>query len=216
MKDQTHILFDLDGTLTDPAPGITNSIMFALKKAGMHVGPREEYYKFIGPPLVDSFCRFCGADHDTALLLLKYYREYFSVTGLFENAMFPGIPDMLDKLKNAGYTLAVATSKPEGFSCRILEHFGIFDRFAFVAGSTLDESRSTKAEVITWALENLGIAPDRAVMVGDREHDILGARQQHLGKSVGVLFGYGSRNELESAGADFIAADIDELTAVLL
>lgn len=214
MKDYSTILFDLDGTLTDPGLGITNSVAYALERFGITVSDRTSLYKFIGPPLRDSFMAYYGFTPGEAERAVAVYREYYSVDGLFENEVYPGIPELLAKLKGAGKRLIVATSKPEGFSARILEHFGLMKHFDFVAGATLDGSRGTKIEVMNHAITSCGVDPADAVMIGDREFDILGAK--HFGlASIGVLFGYGSREELTKAGADRLAADVTELEQLL-
>ncbi len=212
-----HILFDLDGTLTDPAEGICASVIYALRRAGRPAGPPEEYYKFIGPPLLESFSRFCEADDDEARTLLKYYRERFSVIGLYENRVYPGIPELLKELKDAGAELMVATSKPEVYCQRILDRFGLAEYFDFIAGSELDGTRVAKVDVIAYALEQCGLTNDLGycLMVGDREYDVLGARSNGIA-CAGVLYGYGSREELQKAGAAFIAETVDDLHAFLL
>ena len=210
---QKYLLFDLDGTLTDPAEGITNSVMYALKKFGIFIEDRRELYPYIGPPLTDSFMRYHGLSAAQADKALGYYREYFSVKGMFENTPYSGIAAFLEGLSNNGYTLLIATSKPEEFTVQILQHFSLDKHFAFVAGNTLDESRPTKASVIAYLREQYpAICAENALMIGDREFDIEGARQNGLA-SIGVLYGYGSREELESSGATALAADLDELTA---
>ncbi|MBQ3841688.1 MAG: HAD family hydrolase [Ruminiclostridium sp.] len=200
-----YLLFDLDGTLTDPGLGITNSVMYALRKFDINVDDRTSLYRFIGPPLKDSFGKFFGFSDEQCMLAIKYYREYFTERGIFENEVYDGIPELLSRLKGKGKTLAVATSKPEPFAVRILRHFGLSDSFDLVAGATLDETRTKKTDVIKYALESLGVSDKaEAVMIGDREHDIIGANENGL-DSLGVLFGYGSREELEAAGAAYIA-----------
>ncbi len=205
------ILFDLDGTLTDPGLGITNSVMFALERFGIHESDRQKLYPFIGPPLWDSFMRFYGMSREEADRAVTVYREYYADRGLFENTVYPGIPQMLEDLRVQGKTLAVATSKPEGFSVKILEHFGLAKFFDRIAGASMDQSRSRKADVIRYALSELPQAdPRTTVMVGDREHDVLGAREVGL-PCVGVLYGYGNRPELEAAGALSIAENVEAL-----
>lgn len=198
------ILFDLDGTLTDPGIGITNSVMYALKKMGREVPPRETLFPFIGPPLIWSFVNLCGCTGEEAKLGVQYYREYFSDIGIFENQVYPGIPELLDRLRAAGKRIVMATSKPEDFAGRIAERFGLSARFDFIAGSRMDETRTAKAEVIQYALESVGVAPEDCLMVGDREHDVLGAAACHI-SCLGVLYGYGSREELQNAGAIALA-----------
>lgn len=211
-----YILFDLDGTLTDPGPGITNSVAYALERFSIYPSSREELYPYIGPPLTWSFQQYHGLTPEQAEEALGYYRERFAVKGLFENAVYPGIPAMLERLRRAGATLLIATSKPEEFTLRILEHFGLTEYFDFVGGNTLDEKRPTKEAVIAYVKENYpAISAENAVMVGDRKYDVTGAKAHGL-PSVGVLYGYGSQEELAEAGADCLAADPAELERILL
>ena len=210
------ILFDLDGTLTDPGQGITNSVAYALRKLGQTPPPRAELEAYIGPPLAGSFEERAGLDRQTAQLAVSYYREYFSVTGIFENELYLGIPELLAALKAAGATISLATSKPTIYAKQILEHFEIDKHFDAIAGSELDGRRVKKAEVIDYALELLGINDrDGVVMIGDREHDIIGANKCCVA-SVGVTYGYGSREELEAAGAGHIVDSVEELAKYLL
>ncbi len=209
----THIFFDLDGTLTDQAQGITNSFIHALKFYGLPIPSYKELCKLIGPPLPYSFETTFGFDHDKAMEAVAKYREYFASKGLFENKVYEGIPELLQTLKNHGLHLAVATSKPEEYSVKILEHFKLSQYFDHICGSLMDESRSKKSEVIAYALECCGLGEgdkDKVLMVGDRFHDIEGAKANGI-KSCGVLFGYGSRQELEKSGADFIASTVEDL-----
>ncbi len=210
------ILFDLDGTLTDPAIGITNSLMYALDKFGMHIENREELYKFIGPPLVDMMMQEYGFSKEKAQKGLELYREYFSVKGIFENDVYAGIPKMLERLQQAGYKLVLATSKPEKYAKQILEHFNLAEYFYFVGGSDMAETRSTKEAVIEYDLASLG-NPDveKCIMVGDRKYDVIGAREFGI-ECVGVTFGYGSREELEEAKAAYIAESVQELETLLI
>ena len=202
-----YILFDLDGTLTDPGLGITNSVMYALKKFGIYENDRTSLYRFIGPPLKESFADFCGFSPEQCELAVSYYREHFRDTGIFENSVYTGIPELLTQLKERGRTLIVATSKPEVFAVRILKHFGLYRHFAYTAGAAMDDSRSLKADVIRYALEQCGVTDkSEAVMIGDRKHDIIGAKENGI-HSVGVLYGYGDIAELQAAGADCIAAE---------
>ena len=200
-----NILFDLDGTLTDPFEGITGSVQYALAKFGIDAD-KNDLKVFIGPPLYASFMMFYGFDEAKALKAVEYYRERFAAVGLYENEVYDGIVPMLQELTKRGKRLAVATSKPEKFAKLIVEHFGLSRYFEVVAGATMDSSRIEKADVVKYALDLMGISDaSTAVMVGDREHDIIGAKANGL-KSVGVLYGFGDRRELESAGADYIAA----------
>jgi len=210
------ILFDLDGTLTNSELGITNSVAYALGKYGIQVPDKKALRVFIGPPLQDSFERFYGFSKEECLKAIDYYHEYFSEKGLYENEVYPGIPDLLASLKQTGKQLIVATSKPEEFSIQILKHFGLYDYFDFVAGATMDGSRSKKADVIGYALEKTKIKNlSETIMVGDREHDIIGAQIQKI-ESIGVLYGFGTKEELEKAGATFIVKDVCELENLLL
>ena len=210
------ILFDLDGTLTDPGEGITNSVAYALERYGIHNTDRRELYCFIGPPLLESFQKFYGLTYEQADQGVNYYREYYGTKGIFENKVIDGIPQLLEHLKAAGKRLIVATSKPEGYSNQILEHYGLAQYFDFVAGALMDNSRTDKAKVIAYAMEQCGItASDNVIMVGDREHDVIGAKKNGLG-CVGVLFGYGSAEELTAAGAVKLAKDAKELEEILL
>ena len=207
-------IFDLDGTLTDPAQGITNSFIHALKYFGVEIPSYETLCTFIGPPLVDTFKTQFGFDEEKAQLGVKKYREYFATKGLLENSVYPGIPELLAGLKAAGKKLVVATSTPEEYSIRIIEHFGLAQYFENVCGSLMDESRSKKDEVIAYAIERNHISDkSKILMIGDRKHDILGAKKIGL-KSCGVLFGYGSREELEEAGADFISENVSRLDKI--
>ncbi len=197
------IFFDLDGTLTDSAPGIIHSVQYALKKYGIEA-EENDLRSFIGPPLVHSFQERFGFDHDKALEAVTYYREYFTAGGMFENSVYPGVEEMLQKLKEDGLMLAVATSKPELFSKQILEHFALTRYFDFIGGAAMDESRATKVEVLSYALQELQVDPAKAVMIGDRENDMEAASL--LGtESIGVLYGYGSQEELANAGAKVFA-----------
>lgn len=205
-----YILFDLDGTLTDPSLGITNSVMYAFKKFGIEIKDRSELYKFIGPPLINAFMDYYGFSKEDAVKALGYYREYFSVTGIFENRLYDGIFELLKKLKEDGKRIILATSKPQKFAERILEHFGVSEFFYFVGGATMDESRSEKDDIIEYVLKECEISPDDAVMVGDRKYDVLGAHKFRV-KAIGVTYGFGSKEELEEAGADIIASSVTEL-----
>lgn len=210
-----YILFDLDGTLTDPGEGITNSVAYALKKFNISVEDKTELYRFIGPPLIYSFMNFYGLNYENGLKAVEYYREYFSVTGIFENKLFDGIHKLLAEIKKSGKKIALATSKPEQYAVRILDHFDLTQYFDFIGAATMDETRSIKADVITYTLDNLGITDkSKVVMIGDRHHDIDGANQNDL-DSIGVLFGYGSRDELENAGATYIAETINDIIKFL-
>ncbi len=210
-----YILFDLDGTLTNPKLGITKSIQYALRSKGIDITELDSLTKYIGPPLRDSFKDF-GFNEEEAQELVTKYREYFKETGLYENEIYVGIEELLHKLKEKGKRIYTATSKPEKFAKIILEHFKLDHYFEDICGATMDNSRGTKEEVIRYALsknkiEELG----EVVMVGDREHDIEGARMVGIA-SIGVLFGYGNRDELERAGADCLAETVEELYDIIM
>ncbi len=207
-----RIYFDLDGTLTDSGPGIMNGVSYALKRMGRPVPPRQIMGRYIGPPLADSFRRFDAMEPEEALRAVEVFREYYNVKGKFENKPYPGIETMLKTLKNQGKTLMVATSKPETTANEVLEHFGLAPYFDLVVGSTLDGGRVTKTQVLAHAL-SLG-GREGAVMVGDRCFDVEGARFHGL-DCIGVLFGYGDREELTKAGAAALAQDTRQLLEIL-
>ena len=208
------ILFDLDGTLTDPGLGITNSVAYALGKYGLEVQDRKSLYCFIGPPLKDSFMKYYDFSEEKAFEAIRLYREYFSEKGLFENEVYEGVRELLEKIKASGRKIVLATSKPEVFSVRILEHFDLMKYFDVVAGASMDETRNKKGDVIRYAMEKGGFTADKAIMIGDREHDIFGAKENAL-PSIGVLYGYGDEAELRSAGADYIAENVEDIYKLL-
>lgn len=206
-----YYFFDLDGTLTDPAIGITNSFKYALEYFGIEIPSYEKLCTYIGPPLITTFAKEYGFDEEKCKEGVKKYREYFAEKGLFENTVYAGIEGVLQELKRRGKHLVVATSKPEEYSIRILNHFNLSGYFDFICGSNMDETRSKKEEVIAYALEKNRISDKtKVIMIGDREHDIIGAKKNNL-KSCGVLFGYGSKSELIQAGADFIISSVKDL-----
>lgn len=210
-----NLLFDLDGTLTDPGEGITNSVAYALNKYGISVADRSTLYPFIGPPLIESFMHYYSFTKQEAERAVSYYREYFSETGIFENTPYEGIHETLEQLRACGKRLFVATSKPEPFAKRIIEHFGLTQYFDYVAGASFDEQRSEKWDVIRYALDTCDLRDNRqTVMIGDRKHDVLGAQKNDL-DSIGVLWGYGDRNELSSAAATHIVETQSELISLL-
>lgn len=208
------ILFDLDGTLTDPGLGITNSVAYALKRYGIEVQDRKSLYSFIGPPLSDSFMKYYGFSEEKAMEAIGVYREYFRDKGLYENEVYEGIRELLEKIKDSGRKTVLATSKPEEFSVRILEHFDLMKYFDVVAGASMDEKRNKKGDVIRYAMEKGGFTAHKAIMIGDREHDVFGAKENGL-PSIGVLYGYGSEDELKAAGADYIAKTVEDIYALL-
>ncbi|WP_367565835.1 HAD family hydrolase [Lacrimispora sp.] len=209
-----YLLFDLDGTLTDSKEGITKSVQYALKAFGVEEEDLDRLCCFIGPPLKDSFMRYYGFSEEDAKKAVSVYREYFSARGLYENKVYEGAEKVLQSLLDSGKKLYVASSKPEYFVRKILKHFQMDSYFRFMGGSDMEEVRGQKADVIRYVLEECGITDrDKAVMIGDREHDILGAKEVGI-DSVGVLYGFGSRQELEEAGAGAIAETIFDLPAL--
>lgn len=209
MKRFDNILFDLDGTLTDPAEGITRGAQIALEHFGIRIPDKSTLTFLIGPPLREIFMSRYGFDAEQAELAMVKYREYYSVTGLFENTPYEGIREVLETL-SASSRLFVATAKPTVFSERILERFGLKDYFVEVCGSELDGRNTDKADLIRALLQKHALDASRTVMVGDREFDVRGAKANAL-FSVGVTYGYGTRDELLRAGADRIVESVFEL-----
>ena len=211
LQDRQVLLFDLDGTLTDSQEGITRSVAYALEGFGIHETDMTSLRRFIGPPLDDSFQEYYGFSLEQAKAATARYRQRYNVTGWMENQVYPGIPELLQGLRDQGRKLLVATSKPTPTTLDILEYFDLRKYFMAVAGSEFDGTRSTKAQVVRYALELAGEKdPNRAVMIGDRRHDVLGAREAGL-DCVGVLYGFGDRAELETAGAVWIAPTVQDL-----
>lgn len=216
-----YILFDLDGTLTDPKLGITSSVQYALRALGIEEPSLDKLEVFIGPPLTDSFREFYGLEGERLAMAIDKYRERFATQGIFENEIYPGIPQMLADLKAKDKILAIASSKPTLFVEQILEHFEIRKYFDHVVGSNMDGTRGTKEEVVEETLRQMltvEMTPaqkrDAVAMVGDRKFDIEGARAHGI-TSVGVLFGYAPEGELEEAGADYIVNSVRSLQVLL-
>ena len=211
-----YVAFDLDGTLTDPFQGITNSLIYAFQKMDKEVPERAELSKMIGPPLSESFPMYYGftdAETDTAI---KHFQTYFKDQGLYENVLFPGVKEMLEALTARGIKVLLATSKPEVFGREILCHFGIDGYFTYAGGGSMDESFVKKGAILNYVIEKSG-AEKRCdvVMVGDRCHDLIGARENGV-DGIGVLFGYGSREELEKENPVYIAENMEMLKNYLL
>lgn len=216
MKEYNYILFDLDGTLTDPKVGITKSVAYALAKYGIQVDDLDSLCKFIGPPLKDSFVKYYGFSEEQGYEAVEMYREYFKPYGVYENKVYDGVDKLLAELAACGKKVILATSKPTVFAKVILEHFDLAKYFTAVVGSELDGTRVKKSEVVEEALRQSGAADkSEAVMVGDREHDIFGAKENGI-DCIGVLYGYGDRAEHETAGADYIVETVEELNQILL
>ncbi len=203
----TIALFDLDGTVTDSGPGILNSIRYALSKYKLPVPPEKVLRTFIGPPLKEQFQAVCALTEEESARMVEAYREYYTDKGIFENSVYRGVPELLEQLQKAGVRILMATAKPEEFAKRIAEHFGFAKYFEFIGGARMDGRRTDKHEVIEYVLASCGISEDerrQAVMIGDRSHDMIGAEKAGI-HSLGVLYGYGTKEELENAGAELTA-----------
>lgn len=205
------VFFDLDGTVINSELGVLNSVEYALKKYGAEIPPQEKLNFFLGPPLEDSFAKLLNISRQEAQTLVKYYREYYPQKGIFEIELYEGIVPILKKIKQSGRKTVIATSKPEEFAVRILKHLGIAELFDVIAGATFDNSRSEKPDVLAYAIKMAGVTDiNTAVMVGDRKYDCIGA--QHFGMdSIGVLYGFGDLEELNNAGATYIAETVEDI-----
>lgn len=239
MKKYHYLLFDLDGTLTDSKQGIIKCVQYSLGKMGREIPPTEKLLCFIGPPLLFSFQEYCGMSKEEAEMATRFYRERYSVEGLFENEVYFGIPEVLKKFKKAGYVLAIATSKPEEYLVRILAHFHLEEYFTVISGSGLSGERNSKAEVIADALCQLAVWKEKegefyqgknrknyrgqkvneqvwkeiketAIMIGDRHYDIEGANACGI-DSLGIHYGYAEQGELKAAGAVYEVDTVEEL-----
>ena len=209
------ILFDLDGTLTESGLGIVNSILFALERFDIHEKDTEKLKKFIGPPLAESFMNFYGFSEDAAKKAVGFCQEYLKEKGIFEAPLYNGIEALLRDLKEVGKTLYVATSKPEVFARQILEHLQVHNYFQDIVGSNIDGTRIKKDEIISAILEKNGVTnKSKVVMVGDREHDVMGARKVGI-DSIGVLYGYGDYDELVVAGATHIVKTPEDIFNII-
>jgi phosphoglycolate phosphatase len=208
-----HLFFDLDGTLTDPREGITRCIAYALEQLGRQPPPLASLERYIGPSLFLSFRELLGTeDEEQVRAAVAAYRERYTDTGLYENRVHEGIPAVLEGFRRDGHRMLVVTTKPTVFARRVVEHFGLAERFSDVVGAHLDGSRSDKAELIAHALEHHGLAAGDCVMIGDRRDDIRGARRTGA-RSIGVLWGFGSAAELRQAGAGALCERPSELPA---
>lgn len=208
-----YVLFDLDGTITDSREGITNCIRYALDAAGVPIPEEDVLLRFIGPPLIDGFQEIIGMNYEDAQKATAKYRERYHVTGLYEAAMYEGIDQVFALLKKQGKRISLATSKPEEFAGKILEHFGVASYFDEITGSTLQGERNTKTAVIQEALRRLGVPEEeksKVLMIGDRKHDILGAKECGI-PSLGVYYGFAEPGELEKAGADYTVQTVEEV-----
>ncbi|MGL5245584.1 MAG: HAD family hydrolase [Sarcina sp.] len=211
LKDKKYVLFDLDGTITNSKLGITKSVQYSLNHFNINVENLDDLCNFIGPPLKDSFMKFYDFEEDKALDAIMKYREYFAEKGIYENELYENIEDVLSTLKENGKTIILATSKPQVFAEKILQYFNLSHYFSYICGSELDGNRTKKGDVIKHALkENKITDMNSVVMIGDREHDVIGAKESNI-HCIGVLYGFGDYDELSKAGADCIVNDIDEL-----
>ena len=207
-------IFDLDGTIMDSGEGIVRSVGYALDKMGVKDYDEHTNYRFIGPPLIDSFMEYYSMNEEEAARAVAYYRERYSVTGIYESHMYEGVRELLCELKRLGVKLYIGSSKPEKYVRMILEKQGIIDLFDYVAGATFDESRNNKEQVLTYLFEQVEIDPKTAVMIGDRYHDIEGAHYMGI-PCIAVLYGFGNEEEFKKYGAEFIAADTDEILKII-
>ncbi len=214
MKKYKNILFDLDGTITDSGEGIINSVIYSLHKFGINEIDMEKIKKFIGPPLKESFGEFYGMGLSEREDAVKYYREYYQEKGIYENKVYKGIEDLLKNLKNEGKKVILATSKPQFYAEKILKYFKIDNLFVFVKGSNMDGSKTNKKEIIEEIISELELKREETIMVGDRSYDIAGAKACKI-KSIGVLYGYGSREELEMEKADYIIENVEEIYNII-
>jgi phosphoglycolate phosphatase len=210
-----NILFDLDGTLTDPKEGIVNSILYALHKLGIAENCISELDSFIGPPLRDAFAERYKLSDALADKAISYYREYYAARGIFENKLYPGVHALLASLSNKNYRLFVATSKPTVYAAEVLRHFKADSWFKEITGSNLDNTRTDKTEIIATIVSRHGLIASHSVMIGERMHDILGAKNNAM-KSIAVTYGYGSPEELSACQPDFMANNCGEIEPLLV
>ncbi len=216
MINYKTIIFDLDGTISDPKVGLVNSIIYSCKKFGITEYDINEFSSFIGPPLHISYQKRFNLSNDDANLIVKYYREYYEEKGKFENKLYNGITELLHKLYISNKTLAIATSKPTHFTKQILSHFSIDKYFKVIVGSNLDNTMSDKSEIIAEVLSQLNPSSlEETIMIGDRYFDIIGAHSNNI-KCISVLYGYGSRTEFEKYSTDYILENVEQLNDFLI
>lgn len=208
-----YVLFDLDGTLTNPKEGITKCVQHALRHFGIE-RECDELVSFIGPPLKEQFMAYAGLNEEDAIEAVRVYRERFAPVGLFENEIYPGVLDMLKALKEQGKIIALATSKPTIFAEKITEKYGILPYLDYLSGSELDGTNVEKSAVVRIAMENIGANPEETVLVGDRMHDVEGAKENGI-ECIGVSYGFAAEGELENAGVKIIADTPLELARIL-
>ena len=216
MRKFDYILFDLDGTVTDSGPGIMKAASIALESFGIKENDEKKLRLFVGPPLDKSFMERYNFSEEDAWKAIGAFRDYYNETGVYENSVYPGIEDLLKELKKNGYTIAIASSKPQNLIHIVLSHFHIEEYFDVIVGCELDGTRSDKAEVIKEVLRQLGELDasrdilSRTVMIGDRCYDVAGAHAFSL-PCIGVLYGYGTREEMKEAGADYVAETPEDI-----
>jgi phosphoglycolate phosphatase len=217
--ERSHVLLDLDGTLADSEPGIMRSLQWAFEVEGFPVPTEDDVRSVIGPPL-ELGLPSIGIPDDALVRVIATYRERYESIGLYEASLYDGVLEMLDELCTLGLSLAIATAKPEHSALRVLEHFGLTDRFDVIVGATLTPERRAKAQIITHALQLLGVPPglpdlgDHVIMVGDREHDVVGALRNRM-PCIGVTWGYGSPEELLTSGAVVLAESPTDVAALV-
>ena len=209
-----HILFDLDGCLTDSYEGISKCVIYALGKFGIETSDRDFIRLFVGPPLVYAFQEYADLSEDDAYKATAYYRERYQDKGLFENRVYEGVYEMLESLKNDGFKISLCTSKPQPYAEKILAHFELDKYFDHIFGATFDTSISKKVDVITHVLKNIEESGDEVIMVGDTAHDVNGAHENDI-KCIGVTYGYGATEELKKANADFLADSPKEIYTIM-
>ena len=216
IKNKENILFDLDGTIVDSGPGVTNSVKYALEKFGIHVNDTSELYGFMGPPLSSSFPRFYNFTYEQTEKAIEHYREYYRDRGIYEFELYDGIKELIIDLCESGKNVFVATTKPELFAREIIKRCSLDRYIRFTGGSTFDGTMEKKADIIKYVVGTCGIDDSAScVMIGDRMYDIEGAAANRI-SSVGILYGYGGRKELEDAGANYIAETVSDLRGLLL
>lgn len=216
MKKYDIIAFDLDGTLTNPERGLIASFVYALGKMGVDYGEKNELKKFIGPPIYEEWQRCFGFTPEESSKALLIFREFYSVYGWWDNEIYPGVKEMLEKLKNAGKKIILATSKPEIFAKKILELFDISKCFDFIGGAATDKTRDKKSEVLEYSIKSVGVSDkSKVILVGDRVYDSEGAIACGI-DSLGVLYGHGSEEEVRSAGFTYIVNNVEDIANLLI
>ena len=209
-----NILFDLDGTLTDPYLGITNAVKYSLRKFGIEENNENTLRALIGPPLETSFMEFYQFDINKTKTAIGYYREYFSEKGIYENKLYPGIEDVLAKIKDRNKTIILATSKPAIFASKILKYFNIDKYFYDMTGSNLDGTLGEKDEIIKYIMEKHDLKPETTIMIGDRKYDISGAHKNNI-HSIAVMYGYGSKEELEQSNPTYFCENVPDILEII-